>query len=130
MLRSLSGRPLVALAIAAFSLAVVGRASAEEPIDFNKEVRPILSEYCFKCHGIDDKSRKGKLRLDVRDAALQPASSDERAIVPGKPDESELVRRILTDDEDEVMPPPSMKKRKTATKRPRAWCASACSAAT
>ena len=76
-------------------------------VDFNDQVRPILSRHCFKCHGPDDKGRKAKLRLDQADEAQKPASSGERPIVPGKPDESELVRRIFADDEDERMPPPS-----------------------
>ena len=79
-------------------------ASADIP-DFNRDVRPILADRCFTCHGPDAKSRKAKLRLDVRESALKKG-----AIVPGKPDESELVYRILSDDSDEVMPPPAMKK--------------------
>src|SRR2546423_4731867 len=78
-------------------------------IDFNREVRPILSSRCFKCHGPDEGARKASLRLDLREQALKPAKSGEIAIVPGKPDASELVRRILTDDEDNLMPPPSVR---------------------
>ena len=74
-------------------------------VDFNDQVRPILARHCFKCHGPDDKARKAKLRLDQEEAAKQPASSGETPIVPGKPDESELVRRIFADDADELMPP-------------------------
>lgn len=87
------------------------------PIDFNRDVRPILSGQCLKCHGIDDKARKGKLRLDVREAALAPAKSGARAIVAGKPDESELVKRIFTSDEDDLMPPPSTKRELTAQQK-------------
>ena len=76
-------------------------------VDFNDQVRPILSRHCFKCHGPDDKGRKAKLRLDQEEAANKPASSGERPIVPGKPDESELVRRIFAEDADERMPPPA-----------------------
>ena len=75
------------------------------PIDFNREVRPILSDKCFKCHGFDANYRKGKLRLDVREEALKPAKSGELAIVPGKPEQSEVMRRITNSDKDEVMPP-------------------------
>lgn len=82
--------------------------------DFTREVRPILSRYCFKCHGPDETTRKSNLRLDERANALQPAKSGAIAIVPGKADASELVKRILTDDPDEVMPPPSTKVALTA----------------
>lgn len=100
--------PFAAPALAA-TLTGGSAAIARPAVDFNREVRPILSANCLKCHGIDDGSRKGKLRLDVRETATAPAKSGERAIVPGKPDESELVRRILTTDEDDVMPPPSQR---------------------
>src|SRR3954466_1317625 len=84
-------------------------APARAPVDFDRDIRPILSGTCFKCHGVDDKARKAKLRLDVREAALKGGSSDEPAVVPGKPDDSELVRRVSSKDPDEVMPPPSTK---------------------
>lgn len=82
---------------------------AAEParVDFNRTIRPILSSICFKCHGPDHEERKGGLRLDVREGALEKLESGERAIVPGKPDESELVRRILSTDDSERMPPAS-----------------------
>lgn len=79
------------------------------PIDFNRDVRPILSDNCFKCHGFDDAARKGKLRLDLRETALKGGKSGDAAIVPGKPDDSELVHRIFSKDEEEVMPPSSAK---------------------
>ena len=78
-------------------------------IDFTKEARPILASHCFKCHGQDEGARKAKLRLDVREIATQPAKSGAVAIVPGKPDQSELVRRIFSSDGDELMPPPGAK---------------------
>jgi hypothetical protein len=81
--------------------------------DFQREVRPILSRQCFACHGPDDTSRKGNLRLDVRESALAPAKSGKRAIVPGKPDASELVRRITSTDHNKVMPPHETKKQLT-----------------
>ena len=62
---------------------------------FTSRVRPILARHCFKCHGPDDKARKAKLRLDVRSQAVKPAASGAIAIVPGKPDESELVQPDL-----------------------------------
>jgi len=68
-------------------------------IEFNRDIRPILSDKCFQCHGPDPSSREAELRLDEAESAL------EVAIVPGAPDESELMARILSDDEDLVMPP-------------------------
>ena len=66
---------------------------APTPIEFNRDVRPILSDNCFSCHGPDAKNRKADLRLDLRDAAVT-----SEAIVPENPQQSEVVRRILTDD--------------------------------
>ncbi len=73
---------------------------------FNRDIRPILADKCFKCHGPDAKQRKGKLRLDDERAAKGPAASGSAAIVPGKLDESELYERITAQDADEKMPPP------------------------
>ncbi|MCA9099002.1 MAG: DUF1549 domain-containing protein, partial [Planctomycetaceae bacterium] len=72
-------------------------------------IRPILSQYCFKCHGQDQDARKGGIRFDQQEGAYGEGDSGEHGIVPGKPDESELIRRILSDDESEMMPPPSTK---------------------
>ncbi|MBI5774380.1 MAG: PSD1 domain-containing protein [Verrucomicrobia bacterium] len=99
--------------------------SADGKVDFQRDVRPILSRNCFACHGPDDKARKAKLRLDLRDEALKPAKSGEHPLVPGKPDQSEVVRRIFSQDHDEVMPPPEAKKNLTAAEREtlRKWIA-------
>ena len=83
---------------------------AEEKISYNRQIRPILSDQCFSCHGPDANKRKAKLRLDIREEALKPAKSDAIAIVPGKPDESELITRIFETEEDEIMPPPKTHK--------------------
>ncbi len=80
-------------------------AVADEPLQYNRDVRPILAEYCFACHGPDSAARKADLRLDLRDAAI-----DHGAIAPGEPDESSLIERILSDDPAETMPPPETKK--------------------
>ena len=90
---------------------------AAEPPDFARDVRPILSRHCFKCHGPDETARKGKLRLDQRTAATAPAKSGAIAIVPGKVSESELVRRILSTDPDELMPPPAAKQELSAAQK-------------
>jgi hypothetical protein len=85
-------------------------ASTASALDFNRDVRPVLAQQCFTCHGMDDHGRKGKLRLDLSASAYGKGKSGEIAIVPGKPDASEVVKRILSTDEDEVMPPPHTKK--------------------
>ncbi len=80
-------------------------AVAEDKIEFQRSVLPILSSYCFPCHGPDAGKRKAKLRLDHRESAVGKARSGRRAIVPGDSLASELVRRITAEDEDDRMPP-------------------------
>lgn len=80
--------------------------AAPSPIDFNRDIRPILSDNCFACHGPDEKERKGRLRLDVREAALLPGRSRELPIVPGQPDASEVMFRIRAESPNDLMPPP------------------------
>ena len=87
--------------------AVVG--SAAEPA-FNRDIRPILSEYCFQCHGPDEATREAGLRLDQRAAALAERDG-QPAIVPGHPDQSLIVERILATDKEVQMPPPETGKR-------------------
>jgi hypothetical protein len=79
------------------------------PPDFSADVRPILSQHCFKCHGPDETHREGSLRFDDRAVALKGGDSGEPAIVPNHPDKSELIRRISSTDESEVMPPAAAK---------------------
>ncbi len=81
-------------------------AAPAAPVSFNRDIRPLMSNTCFHCHGPDASHRKAKLRLDVREEALLPGKSGARAIVPGKPDESEILKRIFSTDDDELMPPP------------------------
>jgi mono/diheme cytochrome c family protein len=99
--------------------------AAAAPVDYTRDVRPILSQHCFKCHGPDDNARKAGLRLDRRPSDLGKAKSGEPTIVAGKPDASELVRRIEADDETEVMPPPATKKPLSAAQKAilRRWVA-------
>ena len=100
---------LIALWLLAASLPgeeAVDRAAAEgAPINFTADVQPILAEYCAKCHGSDDKTREAELRLDVRERALKGGSSGEPAIVPGKPEESLLIRAIQRQADVSAMPP-------------------------
>ncbi len=74
-------------------------------VSFSRDVRPILAANCFACHGTDPQKRKAKLRLDDRDVATHPAKSGDIAIVPGKPQDSELIKRITSGDPDDRMPP-------------------------
>ncbi|HUS39581.1 MAG TPA: c-type cytochrome domain-containing protein, partial [Pirellulales bacterium] len=74
-------------------------ARAEAPVDFARDIKPLLSDRCFKCHGPDSETREADLRLDLR------ANAVEAAIVPGDVEESELYHRITSDDPDEKMPP-------------------------
>lgn len=83
-------------------------AIAAEKIEFNRDIRPILSDNCFFCHGPDKNHREADLRLDVRAEAIQL-----KAIVPSKPVESKLLERILSKDASEVMPPPESHKKLT-----------------
>ena len=93
------------------SLAGDAPAPSSPTSDYNRQVAPILSNNCFKCHGPDASHRQGGLRLDVPDAPLKPADSGTTTVVPGKPDLSELVRRIFSTDPDELMPPPDSDRR-------------------
>jgi hypothetical protein len=81
-------------------------------VDYNEDVRPILSENCFYCHGPDGNKRKAKLRLDVREAALE-----KKAFVPGDAEASELIKRLVSTDSDEVMPPPDSHRTLTAAQK-------------
>ena len=111
----MSARPALTLLCAA-----VAALPAAEPVEFNRNIRPILSDNCFACHGHDASHRKAKLRLDVREAALA-----KEAFVPGKPEASELVKRLFLTDPDEVMPPPDSHKTLTAEQKEllRRWVA-------
>jgi mono/diheme cytochrome c family protein len=90
-------------------LAAVATAAGTGP-DFQREIQPILAEHCAHCHGIDEETRQGGLRLDIRQDALAGGDSGAPAIVPGRPDESEMVARIHATDPDVIMPPPHEKK--------------------
>ena len=92
------------LALVCIASAACAAEPAPAKIEYNRDVRPILSDKCFKCHGPDAKARKAELRLDLRDNALADHDG-ARPIVPKQADKSEVVRRIETDDEDDLMPP-------------------------
>jgi hypothetical protein len=94
-----------ALILAAGAVSAASPVWGEAPVSYNKDVRPILSDKCFACHGPDEHARKAGLRFDKEEAATQPAKSGDYAIVPGDLDKSELVARIITADVDDRMPP-------------------------
>src|SRR5712691_5119085 len=95
-------------------------AAAQERLEYNRDIRPILMANCFACHGPDSASRKAGLRLDQRDAAVKA-----EAIVPGKPADSELVQRVFATDQHERMPPLFTKKQLTVAQKDvlRRWIA-------
>jgi hypothetical protein len=99
MVRSLS------LMTTLFGLALAHEVTAQDKVDFDRDVRPILSNTCFTCHGPDSSKRQADLRFDV-EASVFADRDGSPILVRGKPGESELLKRILTDDEDLVMPPP------------------------
>ncbi len=93
------------LMLAAFFLTSAVTSVRADDIQYNRDIRPILTDACFKCHG--PAAKKGGFRLDVREEATRPAKSKATPIIPGKPGESELIKRIFSKDADEMMPPPT-----------------------
>ena len=94
-----------------FSIDSLGRPENSEPINFNRDVRPILSDNCWSCHGPDKGNRKAKLRLDISD------HSKSGVIIPGNALESTMIERILSNDADEVMPPIDHRKKLTVEEK-------------
>ena len=88
----------------ALSLPDNPRPFASAPVDFTTQIRPLLSDRCFRCHGPDAGKRKAELRLDVAAGALKPLDNGWAVVKPGQPERSELVRRVFADDDD-MMPP-------------------------
>ena len=105
-------RTLSRLAAVGLLTFVAVPARAADKIEYNRDVRPILAENCFPCHGPDSAARKADLRIDRREDAVQA-----KAIVPGKPTESEMIARVLSDDTDTLMPPPRSRKKLTVAQK-------------
>lgn len=84
--------------------------AAPKKIDYNRDIRPILADKCFKCHGQDPKAVQAGLNLSERSSATQPLKDRKTAIVPGNPESSELMRRVKATDPDDIMPPPQSHK--------------------
>ena len=97
-------RPALTLLAVAGTL-LSASAPAAERIQFNRDIRPIFSDTCYACHGPDENKVKGKLRLDSLEAARKGGKSGEPAITPGHPEKSEVMKRLLTTDADDHMPP-------------------------
>ena len=111
---------LIAVCVVARIAVAQAPAAAETPIDFDRDIRPVLADRCFHCHGPDAVTRKAKLRLDVEHEAKRTV------IKPGQPDASALLARITSTDPDEIMPPPDSHKPALTPEevaRFRAWIA-------
>ena len=106
-------------------LAIAGCAFAERPVSFNRDIRPIMADTCFRCHGPDASSRMANLRLDLREEATKPNRAGRTPIVPGKPDESQIVARVFHANPARLMPPPAAHKELTAKQKDtiRRWVA-------
>jgi hypothetical protein len=111
MVHSFAGRCCSAV-MAAAACCWAASGAAATPVSFNRDIRPILSDNCFSCHGPDSSHRQADLRLDTRDDAVAAG-----AIVPGKPAESTLVSRINSDDSGALMPPPESHKKLDAKQK-------------
>ena len=102
---------LTALSLFLSTLVGSNISQAKEKIKFNRDIRPLLSDNCFACHGPDEHERKAKLRLDVKDGGGFEDRDGFQAIVPKDPSNSEIIARMISDDEDEIMPPPETGKK-------------------
>src|SRR5262245_65322550 len=96
--------PIVPLWLSAQEPTKTATPNTSAPIVFNRDIRPILSDKCFHCHGPDNNKRKAKLRLDTKEGAFADRGG-YHAVVAGKPDESELLARVLSKDAARRMPP-------------------------
>jgi hypothetical protein len=111
--------------LALLLLPAAGRASTDAPVQFNRDVRPILADNCFACHGFDAKSRKAKLRLDIPEGAFAVRKGGTAPIKPGDPQVSAVWSRINAENPEEVMPPPHTRKKLIAAQKEtiRRWIA-------
>src|SRR6266403_1048098 len=94
------------LSISALAAAVILADETKPPVGFNRDMRPIMSDTCFRCHGPDKNARMAGMRLDIREEAIRPTRSGHTPIVPGDPDKSEIIARIFAGG-PKVMPPAS-----------------------
>src|SRR5687768_10365239 len=98
--------------VSAASLGARGQSApaSPAPLSFNRDIRPILSDNCFACHGPDENKRKAKLRLDLEKEAFRVLTDGRFAIIRGDASRRELVRRVMTTDPADFMPPPQSTK--------------------
>ena len=97
---------IISTCLSLSSAACRAQDTSANTVEFNRDIRPILSDNCFFCHGPDKNKRQADLRLDT-ESGLQGTGGTTGAVIPGKPDESPLLQRILTADPDAHMPPPA-----------------------
>jgi hypothetical protein len=118
-------RFIIIALIAVSGLQLPNRADEPTRISFNRDVRPILSDTCFHCHGFDQKSRMAGLRLDLREEAIQETENGITPIVPGDPTASAIIERVFSSNADDVMPPIEAHKELTAAQKEtlRRWVA-------
>ncbi len=110
-------RRLTAASLAIFGASLQTSSVAADTLQFNRDIRPILSDNCFSCHGIDAKKREAKLRLDVADGAFRANDDGVFPIKPGDLAKSDVWVRVSSSDKDEMMPPPKSHKKLTATQK-------------
>ena len=110
----IQGTRILSAATLLLGICWIGRAAAADHVDFGRDIRPLISDRCGACHGPDDDQRMAELRLDI-EAGARADLGGYAAIVPGEPEESEMFRRLTTDDVDEVMPPQGKGARLSAT---------------
>src|SRR5438128_3490691 len=105
-------------------LALLAAGAAHSEVRFNRDIRPIMSDTCFRCHGPDKSSRMAGMRLDIREEALKPNKHGLIPIVPGDPDKSEIIQRVFATD-SKIMPPPFAHKELTEAQKQtiRRWVA-------
>ena len=107
------------------TLAIAVPVFAQQPVSFNRDIRPIMADTCFRCHGPDPSSRMANMRLDLREEATRPNRAGRTPIVPGKPEQSQIVDRVFHQSAARLMPPPSAHKELTAQQKEtiRRWVA-------
>lgn len=108
---------IVLIVVVAAALVFDRSVVADNQVSFNRDIRPIFSDACYACHGPDKNARKAGLRLDLRDEATKKTKSGAVPIVPGKPDESEVLRRIFSNEKYEMMPPEAAHKTLSAAQK-------------